>query len=170
QVNNTKVTPNTQAGYPVATGTTTAAPTVYLDFQRQLIHASVSTATIQISQFVFITGSIAFDMGATQTVAVTGGLATSLTSGALTGILTTLGITLPTGVNIPALGAKTAELTFMTVGASDVHAFVGMGGPYWTAYTTGVGDVVQSGTVNIGAISYSSTSNSTLPDNTVVYL
>src|SRR5262249_10595267 len=82
-VNNTKVTPNTQAGYPVATGTTTAATPVYLDFQRQLIHASVSTATIQISQFVFITGSIAFDMGATQTVAVTGGLATSLTSGAL---------------------------------------------------------------------------------------
>ena len=33
---------------------------------------------------------------------------------------------------IPATGATTAELSFMTIGASNVHAFIGMNGPYWT--------------------------------------
>src|SRR5262249_46873888 len=42
---NTRVTPNTPAGYAVQTGTTTAAPTIYLDFQRERVHASVSSAT-----------------------------------------------------------------------------------------------------------------------------
>ena len=35
-------------------------------------------------------------------------------------------------MNIPALGDTTTELSFMTIGASNVHAFIGMNGPYWT--------------------------------------
>ena len=39
---------------------------------------------------------------------------------------------LQTAISIPATGADTTQLSFMTLGAADVHAFVGLHGPYWT--------------------------------------
>ena len=110
-------------GYPVQTGTSSLP--IYLDFQGEYILASVSNVTLQISQFVYITGSIAFEKGTVKTVAVTGGLVTTAASDYLRGL------SIPAGVSIPALGAKTTEVSFMTIGASNVHAFVGMHGPYW---------------------------------------
>ncbi|MDA1013526.1 MAG: hypothetical protein O3A00_03615, partial [Planctomycetota bacterium] len=114
-------------GYAVATGTTSEP--IYLDFDSELIRASVAVATIQISEFVYITGNVAFEKGATKTVAVTDGL---LPISEVAQIAADFGLVVPTEVSIPATGAKTTNLEFMTIGASDVYAFVGMGGPYWT--------------------------------------
>ena len=119
-------------GFEIRTGTSTAP--VYLDYDgNQRIGASVEVANLQLSDFVHITGSVAFEKGPVQTVAVTGGLLSGLTSEA-TSLLSSLG--LPTSnflTSIPAGGATTTELSFMTVGASNVHAFIGMDGPYWQA-------------------------------------
>ena len=109
----------------------TSAP-IYLDFQGERILASVEWAEITISEFVHIAGSFAFEKGAIETVQVTGGLLTGLTGPAVSAILDPLGITLPAAFAIPATGATTAQLSFMTIGASNVHAFIGMNGPYWT--------------------------------------
>ncbi|HXV77257.1 MAG TPA: hypothetical protein VD788_13145, partial [Candidatus Polarisedimenticolaceae bacterium] len=68
------VNPGKPAGYAVQTGTTTEP--IYIDFQGELIVASVEVATIGISEFVHITGSIAFEKGRVHTVQVTGGLLT----------------------------------------------------------------------------------------------
>ena len=111
-------------GYPVATGTTTEP--IYLDFAGELIRASVAWAEITISEFVHIAGSFAFEKGPIATVDVTGGLVTGAASDYLDQL------NLPDGISIPATGADTTQLSFMTLGAADVHAFVGMHGPYWT--------------------------------------
>jgi hypothetical protein len=34
--------------------------------------------------------------------------------------------------SFPVLTGGTTDVTFLTVGASNVHAFIGMNGPYWT--------------------------------------
>ena len=81
----------------------------------------------QISEFVHITGSLALEKGAVATVQVTEGL---LPVEAITDILNLDLESIP--ANIPATGAESAELSFMTIGASNVNAFVGLEGPYWT--------------------------------------
>lgn len=135
--------PVTPAGFGVKTGSTYESPTIYLDFDRETIVASVERATVQVSEFVYITGSLAFEKGEIQTVDVTGGLLTDLISENIDDAidyLNDLGI-LPDGSidtveelvdAFPALGGQKTELSFMTIGASNVNAFVGMGGPYWT--------------------------------------
>jgi len=121
----------TPAGYAVATGTTTTP--IYIDFGGGLlIRAIVGNATIQISEFVFITGSFAFEMGGVATVQVADSLLPISQLEELAGVI---GLDLSfldnIPVNIPALGADTAEMRFMTIGAANVHAFVGMKGPDW---------------------------------------
>lgn len=111
-------------GYAVQTGTTTDP--IYLDFDSEYILASVGRASLTVSEFVHVTGSVAFEKGAKETVNVTGGLLTDAAQSFLDEL------EIPEGVSIPATGATETELSFMTVGASNVHAFVGMGGPYWT--------------------------------------
>src|SRR5262249_27805865 len=61
---------------------------------------------------------------------------------AVTSILHQVGVTLPDGISIPATGAKSADLSFMTIGAADVHAFVGMGGPYFIPDPTNPNNVI----------------------------
>ena len=97
------------AGYPVATGTTTEP--IYLDFAGELIRASVAWAEITISEFVHIAGSFAFEKGPIATVDVTGGLLTGAASDYLDQL------NLPDGISIPATGADTTQLSFMTIGA-----------------------------------------------------
>ena len=177
----------TTGGYPVPTGTTSAPIT--LDFPGgELIRASVGNATLKISSFVHITGSLAFEKGAVQTVHVTGGLLTGITGPTVDAILGPLGFTLPAVGQIPATGATTTELSFMTIGASNVHAFVGMDGPYFTdvddnneigwAFNTGTGNDA-SRTITAGSVTlningtptvFSSSTNSVLPVNTAVTL
>ena len=178
----------TNGGYQVQTGTTTAP--VLLDFHTgELIRASVANATLKISNFVHVTGSMAFEKGPVHTVSVTGGLLSGVTGAALDAILNPLGITLPAGVSIPATGATSTELSFMTIGASNVHAFVGLDGPYWTdldlnnqvgwAFNTGTGSnatrTISSGSVTLNIngtpTTFSAgTSNNVLPAGIVVTL
>ncbi|MDG1364062.1 MAG: hypothetical protein P8Q54_11370, partial [Akkermansiaceae bacterium] len=121
-------TPDAKDGeFLVQTGTTTAP--ISLDFKGELIRANVAVATVHISEFVYITGSLAFEKGAVRTVDVTNdGLLNGLTSSPL---LDQFGLTLPESVSIPATGATSTEVSTLTIGASNVHAFVGLNGPYW---------------------------------------
>jgi Ca2+-binding RTX toxin-like protein len=117
------------SGYPIQTSTT--GDPVYIDFaDGEIIRASVAHANLQISEFVHITGSIAFEKGAIETVDVTDGL----TGPAVDTVLAGLGLNPanPLMAGLPWAGGDQAELSFMTIGASNVHAFVGIGGPYWT--------------------------------------
>jgi len=75
----------TPAGYAVQTSTT--GNPIYLDFANgELIRASVAHASLKISDFVFISGSIAFEKGNIDTVQVTGGLTGPLVDTVLDGL------------------------------------------------------------------------------------
>jgi hypothetical protein len=121
------------AGYAAPTGTTTEP--ILLDFPGgELIAASVGDVSIKISEFVHIKGSVAFEKGRTEPdVAVTGGLLSGVSdlAGEFLAMIDPNG-DLPLD-SIPAVGATETELTFLTIGAANVHAFVGFDGPYWTA-------------------------------------
>src|SRR5665213_2268700 len=87
------------AGMAVTTGTGT--PPVYIDFESAVMEASVSSATLQISQFVYLTGSFAFQNGGGQTVTVDTGFP-----------------------SLPGLPATiTQDVSTITVGGSDISAF-----------------------------------------------
>ncbi|MCX8497180.1 MAG: hypothetical protein ORN51_13450, partial [Akkermansiaceae bacterium] len=116
-------------GYAVQTDTSGSNP-IKLDFTSELIRASVKNATLKVFDFVYITGSFAFEKGTVKTVNVTGGLASAASDAILSGL--NLG-----PLSIPATGAKTTALSFMTIGASNVHAFVGINGPYWKKNSDG---------------------------------
>ncbi len=117
-------------GFEVRTGTNSAP--IYIDHDgNERIGASVEMAEIQISEFVHVKGSVAFEKGPAQEVDVTGGLLAEL--GADAGeFLTDLGLPADYADSFPALGGTSTQLAFMTIGASNVHGFVGMDGPYWT--------------------------------------
>ena len=135
----------TPVGYAVATGTTTTP--IYIDFAGGLlIRAIVGNATIQISEFVYITGSFAFEMGGVATVQVADSLLPVSKLEELAGVIgLDLGFLDDIPGNIPALGADTAEMRFMTIGAADVHAFIGMKGPYWN-------DINENGVIDVGEV------------------
>ena len=80
------------------------------------------------------------------TVDVTGGLTGPLVDTVLDELELSLDGIVP---GLPWTGADTAELSFMTIGASDVHAFVGIGGPYWT--DTDFDEVVDVGELSSDA-------------------
>ncbi|MFO0063002.1 MAG: hypothetical protein ACK57O_19185, partial [Planctomyces sp.] len=114
--------PGGNSGYVVETGTT--SDPITLDFTQERILASVSNVTIQVAEFVYISGSIAFEKGAVRTVKVAPGLTTDAAQAFLDEL------NLPDNISIPATGAPETELSFMTVGGADLQAFVGIGGPY----------------------------------------
>jgi len=112
-------------GYEVRTGTTTAP--VYINHDgKQRFAASIEQATLQISQFVHIAGSLAVEKGPVQTVQLApGGID-------LTGNLELLLESFGLDPGLASLLISTqAELEFLTIGASNVHAFIGINGPYW---------------------------------------
>ncbi len=113
-------------GLEIRTGVDT--PPVYIDFDgNERIGASVAQATIRISEFVYITGSVAFEKGPGATVNTAGGLLGQVTAD-VGKLLNDYG--LPADTPIPVLDTV-KEVGFMTIGAADVHAFVGINGPYW---------------------------------------
>ena len=83
--------PTKPEGFEVQTGTT--SDSIFLDFQDELIRAEVAVATVQISEFVYITGSLAFEKGAVKTVDVTGGFLTGITGGLVDAVLGPLDLT-----------------------------------------------------------------------------
>ena len=107
----------TPAGYAVNTG---GAP-VYLDFEERQISASTDAAILQISEFVYVSGSFAFEKGADVLATVSSPLGD-----------------LP--VPVP--------MEVMTIGASNVSAFIGAGGPY---RTDGNGDLLLS-SLQVGGV------------------
>ena len=82
------------------------ADNIPLNFASGPILAAQGTVTIAISQFVYLTGSVSFTKGGTQTVTLTG-------------------------------GGGTKDVSVLTVGASNVYAFAGIGGPYWVTNPDG---------------------------------
>ena len=79
-----------------------------------------------------IRGSIAFEKGRVDTVNVSEAL---VPIDEVRDIIDDF-IDLPTEeialLDIPALGADDTEVSFLTIGAANVNAFVGINGPYWT--------------------------------------
>ncbi len=127
---------STDTGYfAVPTGTNTYLD---LDYSSELIQASVANATLQIFDFVYVTGSFAFVLQEpTETVNVTGGLTSQATNPMWMSLLPS-SVVQELGNTIPALGATSTQLSILTVGASNVYAFVGVGNtststpsPYW---------------------------------------
>ena len=107
-------------GYHVAINT--AGDFRALGFTTPLIAGGAEKVTIQLSQFVYITGSIYFEKGPVMTVPLVGGLL-----GNPADVLDQLGITIPGDV----LGLHSTEILTLTIGARNVMAFVGIHGPYW---------------------------------------
>ncbi len=181
-------------GFEVGTGTTTAP--VYLNFDgNQRIGASVENAVLQISDFLHVRGTLAFEQGPVQTVAVTGGLLTDFTTAGANALLSSFGFdALPPEItdsligSFPAFGATTTEVSSITFGASNVNAFVGLDGPYWTddldndstpswAFNTGNGNDAAR-TIDDGSVTLSNGMGGTttfskgdvLPENRVISL
>ncbi|HET7305708.1 MAG TPA: hypothetical protein VFJ12_14290 [Segeticoccus sp.] len=104
---------------------------VTIDFDSYLIGGGVSHFVLSISDFVYLSGSFYFEYGPTHVMPLTHGLVD-------TDVLADLG--LPTDLFGESFGAPCPEgvedgtlcvkLRFLTLGAKDVHAFVG-DGPYW---------------------------------------
>ncbi len=169
-------------GFEVSTG---GVP-VYIDYDgNQRIGASASEVQLQISEFLHVRGSVEFELGPVQTVAVGGGLLSDYT-GTVGDLLEDYGFPSSLQDSFPALGAASTEVSAITFGASNVHAFVGLDGPYWTddldgdrniswAFNTGDGDnasrTITEGSVTIDGVTYEAgTANNVLPANTVVSL
>ena len=95
-------------GLSVSTGN---AP-VLLDFSGTYLGASVANATIQISEFVYLTGSFAFEKGAKLDVVIDTGIPDSMAG--------TIGFG----------GQVKGQVEVMTIGGSNITAFVGIDGPY----------------------------------------
>ena len=132
-----------KAGLEIPTGGSN--PSVYLDFEGFLIGGGVNQFTLKISDYVYLAGRFYFEYGTVRTMPLTDGIvSTSL----LQSIISNSGIP---GLG-SFLGATEKELQFLTIGAQDVHAFVGLNGPYWVdADADGVIDRYTSGP-NIGQI------------------
>ena len=106
------------AGLEVPTGGDN--PPVLLDFEGFLIGGGANQFTLQISEFIHLAGSFYFEYGARRTMPLTDGIVS-------TDLLQDIGIP---GLG-EFIGGADKELQFLTIGAQDVHAFVGLGGPYW---------------------------------------
>jgi hypothetical protein len=93
---------------------------IYLDFDKNYrIAIAAQNATIAISNFFYISGSVAFEMGPVINAPLAPGLIGDL--GVLGSVPAEFGGT-----------AGTKPISVMTLGAKGVHGFFGMNGPDWT--------------------------------------
>ncbi|MEW6155801.1 MAG: hypothetical protein AB1813_00100 [Verrucomicrobiota bacterium] len=99
-------------GFAVPTG----GDPVVLDFDSELLQVIVGQATLQISEFIFVQGSFAFEQGRSATVTLADG--------------------------------TTKEVDAVTIGASDVNVFAGLGGPYFED-VDGDGDGRNDGAIGL---------------------
>ncbi|MEI7786162.1 MAG: hypothetical protein WCK08_17350, partial [Betaproteobacteria bacterium] len=102
----------------------TGGTPVLLDMTGATVGASMNNATLRISDFVHVSGSFAFEKTATQVLSAK---------------------TLLTGTQVPVM------VNAITLGASHVQAFLGVGGPYRTD-TNGDGAITVADTANPDAI------------------
>ena len=128
------------AGLEIPTGGTN--PSVYLDSEGFIIGGGANQFTLQISEFIYLAGSFYFEYGAVRTMPLTNGIIDASLMEAVAAVVPGIGT---------FVGGTEKELRFLTIGAQDVHAFVGMGGPYWVdaddggIYDNGVIDRYTSG-------------------------
>ena len=128
------------AGLEIPTGGTN--PSVYLDSEGFIIGGGANQFTLQISEFIYLAGSFYFEYGAVRTMPLTDGIIDASLMEAVAAVVPGIGT---------FVGGTEKELRFLTIGAQDVHAFVGMGGPYWVdaddggIYDNGVIDRYTSG-------------------------
>ncbi|GAA1929006.1 hypothetical protein [Nocardioides marmoribigeumensis] len=113
---------DTPVGLEIPTGGDN--PSVYLDAEGFIIGGGANQFTLQISEFIYLSGSFYFEYGAVKTMPLTDGI-----------VSTDLLQTVIDNSGIPGLGdflgESEKELQFFTIGAQNVHAFVGLNGPYW---------------------------------------
>jgi len=97
---------------------------------------SVQQATLQLSEFLYLSGSFAFEAGPSHSVTVNSGIPPDILdiiknefggSPELQDILELLGFDLDTGT-------ITHGVNSLTIGGSDITAFAGINGPYWTDF------------------------------------
>ncbi|MCX7257343.1 MAG: hypothetical protein NTZ64_11550, partial [Polaromonas sp.] len=131
---------NKPVGYAVQTGD--PAKPVYLKFGGEdLIGLDIGMATIQVSEFLSLRGSLAFRKGERYTVDVN--------PGGLAGVLDALGATGPT---------YKVQVEAMTLGGANLSGFAGVGGPYRYGVDLHGADGVTGGpdgyldSINTGAV------------------
>jgi len=139
------------AGLQVETGD----DPVCLDFEGPLVRASVQKATLQVSEFLYLNGSFAFDMGSSHEVVINSGMPTDVLDFIDNEIsaenrqdLEDLGLNL-------ADGTITHDVNSMSIGGSNVTAFAGINGPYWV--DTNEDGIVDQDEINEDAIGLVST-------------
>src|SRR5262249_54281704 len=99
---------NGAAGASIAVGSVVSTPAADLDFSGTILKAT-GLVTLSIGDFVYVSGNFGFEKGA------------NIPS-----------VNLTDGTNGPGHPETTAtNLSVLKIGASNVHAFVGLGGPYW---------------------------------------
>ncbi len=113
-------------GYRVQTDT--SGSFVPLLFDQPLIGGGAQKVTIQISEFVHLTGSIYFEKGPILDAPLVGGVL-----GDPADVLDALGVSIAGEY----LGLTNKQIETITFGALDVHAFVGLDGPYWVDSPSG---------------------------------
>lgn len=99
--------PGTPGGLAVQTGTTT--PPIYLDFSTGLIHASADNVLITVGSFLYVNGSVAFDMGTQQTVTINTGIPASLVDTLGQSVVNTAVSTINTALSGLGSGLTTLE-------------------------------------------------------------
>ena len=123
-----------------------------LDYSDRILRASVADAELQIDEYVFIRGKLAFEKGGQQTVKLSNNTTKTVSS-----------------INV---GAEDLTMFFGTGGPywTDVD---GDGSISWS-FNTGNGDhasrTISEGSILIGATNYTAGGNSVLPKNTIVTL
>ena len=119
------------AGFELNTG----SKSIYVDYEGELlIGASVGQAIMQLSEFVHLSGSMAFELGPTYMVTVDAGIPSeikNLINEALGADSTIQDLLDAIGIDLEA-GTIEHEVVSFTMGGSNINAFVGMDGPYWT--------------------------------------
>ncbi len=110
----------------------TGGDPVVLDFDAPILRVSLGYATIRLASFVEVYGSFAIEKGVSNIVTINTGASADL------GLPTEI-----TGVEVDTL----------TIGAANVHAFVGVGGPYFND-SDNDGTITEFDQTNDGAIGF----------------
>jgi hypothetical protein len=123
---------------PVGFELKTGSDSIYIDHEGELlIGASVGNAILQLSEFVHLSGTMAFELGPTYMVTVDAGIPAEIKY-LLNEVLNQVGVdetlqTLLDALNIDLeAGTIQHEVISFTMGGSNINAFAGMNGPYWT--------------------------------------
>jgi len=134
---------------------------VILDFDGEnRTSVEVGQAVLQIDEFLYLQGSFSFEKGATETVTINTGLGDI---GAAAGLIPGVNSIIDDIINVGGLSINSdysqlsgVEVSTMTIGASNVQAFAGIGGPYkqdfdWDTDEDGNGNTYDDFYYNTGA-------------------